>query len=606
MTDPKSALVALDAPRRRWTALVAELERRGLDGLLVPRADAHQNEEVAPSEQRLAWVTGFTGSAGLAVVHRRQSALFVDGRYTLQAKAQVDETLFALHHLIDHPPARWLGQQGDLGILGYDPWLHTPQELETLEGGVQKGGGQLRALTSNPVDAVWRDRPPAPETEVVVQPLEWAGEASADKRHRLAAELQGRGVDAAVLTDPAAIAWLLNVRAGDLPHTPVPLSFAFLHRDGRVDWFIDPPRVGVEVVAHLGEGVRLVSPPGLGEALEHFKDRTVQLDPSVAAAGFFQRLTEVGARLVREADPCLRPRAIKHDREIAGARRAQRADGLAMVRFLHWLEEATARRSDDAPAVDEAAVVERLGQLRAAAGAVGPSFDTIAGFGPNGAIVHYRTGPATNLSLTPPGLLLVDSGGQYPFGTTDVTRTIAIGQPSKEQRQRFTQVLRGHIALATVRFPPGTTGSQLDAIARLALWREGVDYDHGTGHGVGSFSGVHEGPQRIAKTPNRVALAPNMILSNEPGYYREGHYGIRLENLIRVTEAEELPGGDRPMLGFETLTLVPIDLRLVDAMALDRHELDWLNAYHRQVYDALAQDLDDGARRWLRWATRHL
>ncbi|HEV2301266.1 MAG TPA: aminopeptidase P family protein [Stellaceae bacterium] len=593
---------ALPRPER-LARLRRELRQRGLDGFIVPRADEHQGEYVPPCGQRLLWLTGFSGSAGLAIVLAEHAAIFVDGRYTLQAKLQVDRGLFEPRHLIEELPAEWIGRNLPKGaVLGYDPWLHTPQDVERLRAAAERREASLRAVPDNPLDTVWADRPAAPLAPVAPHEDRFAGETAQQKRRRLGRALAEDGIAAAVLTMPESIAWLLNIRGGDVPHTPLPLSFAILRADGAVTLFIDRRKLLPGLERHLGNRVAVEPPERLGAALDQLAGEggPVQADPATAASWIFDRLAAAGARLHRAADPCLLPKACKNAVEIAGTRAAHRRDGVAMSRFLAWLAHAAPQGG-----LAEIAAADRLEALRREGEHFRDlSFPTISGAGPNGAIVHYRAMPETEGRLMPGMLYLVDSGAQYLDGTTDVTRTVAIGEPAPEMRDRFTRVLKGHIALARARFPKGTTGTQLDAFARRALWEAGLDYDHGTGHGVGSYLGVHEGPQRISKAANAQPLLPGMIVSDEPGYYKAGAYGIRIENLVLVTPADG--GGEREMLQFETLTLVPIDRRLVDLALLDEGERAWLDAYHARVRDELSPILDPETRAWLARETEPL
>ncbi|MBF0130582.1 MAG: aminopeptidase P family protein, partial [Alphaproteobacteria bacterium] len=526
------------APAERLDALRAELERRGLDGFVVPHADAHQGEYLPRCSERLWWLTGFKGSAGTAVVLRDRAALFTDGRYTLQAGLEVDARRFEVRHLVEQPPHAWIGETLPAGArLGYDPWLHTCDGAERLREACERAGGELVPCEGNPVDVLWRGRPGPPLAPVIPHPLEYAGLPGADKRRRLGEDLGKAKADAVVLTAPDSIAWLLNIRGGDVPFSPLPLAFAVVHADARVDLFLDPRKastpLSAHLAAHLGPEVRLLPPEALAGVIDGLGKARVRLDPAGAAVWFMERLRAAGARVERGADPCALPKACKNDVELNGARAAHRRDGAALARFLCWLEREAPKRY-----LTESSAADRLEAFRGEEDLFrGPSFATISGAGPNGAIVHYRVSPETDRLLEPGMLYLVDSGAQYLDGTTDVTRTVAIGDPTGEQKRRFTQVLKGHIAIASVRFPPGTTGSQLDVLARRALWADGVDYDHGTGHGVGSYLGVHEGPQRISKIGNGVALQPGMILSNEPGFYKAGEYGIRIENLQAVVTA---------------------------------------------------------------------
>ncbi len=586
---------------RRLAMLRQELALRGLDGFLVPRADEHQGEYVPPRAMRLAWLTGFTGSAGLAVVLADKAALFVDGRYTLQAAAEVEAGLYQHRHLVEEPPADWLRHTLAAGArLGFDPWLHTPKGVEQLREACAKAGAELVACDSNPLDAVWLDQPDPPLAPVVRQEPEHAGRDSAGKRAALAAALTEQGLDAAFLSAPDSINWLLNIRGGDVDFTPFALGFALLGRDGTVDLFMDPRKFSPLVRSHLAADFRLQPPDALGEALDALKSRAVLLDPAAAPAWVEQRLRAAGADLRPGSDPCLLPKACKNPVELDGARQAHLRDGVALTRFLAWLHHAAPRGG-----LSEMEVAERLEDFRSQNALYqGPSFPTIAGAGPNGAIVHYRVSPASNRRLEPGQLFLLDSGGQYLDGTTDVTRTLAVGPVGAEERHRFTLVLKGHIALASARFPAGTTGSQLDVLARRALWAEGLDYDHGTGHGVGSYLSVHEGPQRISKSPSPQALLPGMVLSNEPGYYKAGAYGIRIENLLTVVALP--PGGERDLFGFETLTLAPIDRALVEPALLERAERDWLNGYHARVRATIGPLVDGETSDWLDEATAEI
>ncbi len=586
----------------KLAALRAGLARRGLDGFIVPHADEYQNEYLPPSAERLAWLTGFTGSAGLAVVLAEKAAAFTDGRYSLQIREQVDTALFETRHITDQPPKDWVAEHLPRGgRLGYDPRLHTGNGLRTWREALDGGGGELVAVDSNPLDEAWAGRPAPPAAPIVPHDEIYTGESSDSKRRRIGESLAEAGADAAVLTAPDSIAWLLNVRGGDIAHAPLPLSFALLYGDGRVDWFVDPAKVGVGLAAHLGDGVTIRPPGDFETALWALGNNRVLADPAASAAFVFDILDKSGAKAVRKADPCQLPKACKNEVEIDGARAAHRRDGAALTRFLAWLAaEAPKGR------LGELAAAEKLRQFRFAGDLIQDlSFRTISGSGPNGAIVHYSVTKETDRYLGSGELYLLDSGAQYLDGTTDVTRTIAIGEPSPEMRDRFTRVLKGHIAIATARFPAGTTGSQLDILARHALWQAGLDYDHGTGHGVGSYLGVHEGPQRISKIPSTVALKPGMIVSNEPGYYKTGEYGIRIENLVTVVPVK-IKGAEKDMLGFETLTRAPIDLNLVEPSLMSPAEIDWLNEYHAGVRETLTKLVDKKTAAWLERATRRL
>ena len=595
-------LGASPAPASRLADLRAEVKRRGLDGFIVPRADEHQGEYVPRGSQRLGWLTGFSGSAGLAIVMADRAAIFVDGRYTLAVRTQVDTEAFVPHQYPEEQPEQWAAENLPKGgKLGFDPWLQTADGYERFVRACQRVGASFVPVDSNPVDAVWRDRPPAPLAPVLPHPVELAGESSDDKRARIAAALTAKGADVALITAPDSIAWLLNVRGGDVPRTPFALGFALIHADGHIDLYMDRRKMPDRTLAWLGNAVTLAPPDELGPALDMLgkAGKRVLVETATVPYWATTRLQAAGVTLVRDADPIALPKACKNAVELEGVRAAHRRDGVAVSQFLGWLG-ATSKLGK----LREIEVSDRLQALREQTGKLRDlSFDTISGAGANGAIVHYRASEQTERTLEPGSLYLVDSGGQYRDGTTDITRTVAIGTPSPEMRDRFTRVLKGHIALAMVRFPEGTTGSQLDALARYALWQAGLDYDHGTGHGVGAYLSVHEGPHRISKMPNNVALQPGMIVSNEPGYYKTGAYGIRIENLVAV-KAAEIPGADRRYLEFETLTLAPIDLACVEPGLLTEAEKAWLNDYHRRVRETVGPHVDMATRAWLAEATR--
>jgi len=575
----------------------AAMAAQGLDGFLVPHEDEHQNEYLPAANDRLAWATGFTGSAGAAVILKSKAAVFVDGRYTLQVRDQVDGDVFEVRDLVEGGVPAYLEDALVAGqTVGYDPRLHSPEALERLRASAAKAGAELKPVDANPLDQAWgAERPAQPLAAVVPHPLEYSGEASAAKRARVGDDLAKAGADAAVLTAPSSIAWLFNVRGGDVIRSPLPIGQAILGADGKARLFLDPAKVSADLPAWLGNEVSLESPDALPGALADLKGQRVMVDPAQSSAWYFEALKDAGAKVISAADPCALPRARKNAVEIEGSRRAHIRDGAALTRFLHW----TATEAQES-LPDEVEVVKTLEGFREATGSLKDlSFDTIAGAASNGAIVHYRPTARLNKRTEAGSLLLVDSGAQYLDGTTDVTRTVASGEPSAEMKNRFTLVLKGHLHLARVRFPAGTTGSALDALARAPLWAAGLDYDHGTGHGVGSYLGVHEGPQRIAKAPNNVALRAGMIVSNEPGYYKTGGYGIRIENLQVVTEAEPIAGGERPMLGFETLTLAPIDRRLVDLSIMTREEIDQLNAYHARVLEKVGPLVPGEVRSWM-------
>ena len=593
-TDPSTC-----APR--LSALRVELERRKLDGFIIPRADEHQGEYVPKRAERLAWLTSFTGSAGAAIVLRDKAAVFVDGRYTLQVRQQTDTSLFDPRDLVSEGLGAWIENNLPRGAkLAYDPWLHTQASVEGLKVAAEKAGGTLVAADTNPIDAVWSDQPPPPVARAVPHPLELAGEAAESKRTRIAEEIKSVGADAAVITMPDSICWLLNIRGGDVPHTPFALSFAILNADGSTDLFMDSRKSSPELVKHLGNAVRLRSTDEFSPSLASLSGKTVAVDPMTAASAVFDRLKSTRARIRAIPDPCQLPKACKNAVEIEGTRKAHIRDGAALSQFLAWLSrEAPTERLTE---IDAAMKLE--GFRRTTGSLTDLSFDSIAGAGANGAVVHYRVTQSTNRPIKRDEMFLIDSGAQYPDGTTDVTRTLIIGTPTDEMRDRFTRVLKGHISLATVRFPEGTTGAALDAFARRALWDAGLDYDHGTGHGVGSYLSVHEGPQNISKRPVLQTLKPGMICSNEPGYYKAGAYGIRIENLVVVTEAKDVAGGERKMMEFETITLAPIDINLVEPKLLTAEERAWLNAYHARVRDVIEPKVDEETRGWLRSATR--
>ncbi len=573
------------------------MARQSLDGFLVPHEDEHQNEYLPAANDRLAWATGFTGSAGAAVILKDAAAVFVDGRYTIQVRDQVDQSVFEIRDLVEGGVPAYLSETARPGwTIGYDPRLHSPDALDRLRDAANKAGATLKPVQANPLDAAWgQARPSQPKAPIVPHPLQYSGEESSAKRARIGIELTAQGADAVVLTAPASLAWLFNIRGGDVIRTPLPLGQAILNADGTARLFLDPDKITDDLPSWLGNQVRLEMPDDLPAALADLKGRKVVLDSAISSAWYFEALAGAGAEVLRGADPTALPRACKNAVEIEGTRRAHARDGAALTRFLHWLAT-----EGQASLPDELEAVTRLEAFREATGALKDlSFDTIAGATANGAICHYHPTRRLNRRTEAGSLLLIDSGGQYLDGTTDVTRTVAMGEPSAEMAERFTLVLKGHLALARVRFPVGTTGPALDTLARLPLWMAGLDYDHGTGHGVGSYLGVHEGPHRIAKVQNTVALRPGMIVSNEPGFYKEGAYGIRIENLQFVTEAAPIPGGERPMLGFETLTLAPIDRRLiVGAMLTDEERLQ-LDAYHARVLQVVGLKVPGDVRAWL-------
>ncbi|MBU8543623.1 MULTISPECIES: aminopeptidase P family protein [Roseomonadaceae] len=579
-------------------ALRAELVRQGLDGLLVPRADAFLGEYVPPSAERLAWLTGFTGSAGMALVLRDRAVLFVDGRYTTQAAAEAPG--WERRHLLEQPPAAFLKAEAPGARIGYDPWLHPQAALDRLA----ESGAVLVPMAANAVDAVWFDRPAPPAAPASVHPPDCAGVDSAEKRAAAAALLREAGQDAAVLADPHSVAWLLNIRGRDLTHTPLALAVALLHADARVDLFLDPARADAALRRHLGNAVALHPPAALDSALDGLAGRRVRLDAEVTPAWFAQRLRAAGAEPVAGEDPCRLPRACKNPVEQAGARAAHRRDAVALCRFLAWFAEAA-----PAGGQTELSAAARLLALRAEApDFVAESFPAISGAGEHGAIIHYRATAESDRPIRPDECYLIDSGAQYRDGTTDVTRTLwtGPGDPPEELAARYTMVLQGHLALSALRFPEGVAGVHLDALARHALWQAGLDYDHGTGHGVGSFLSVHEGPAGISRAARPVPLKPGMILSNEPGFYLPGAYGIRIENLLMVAPAPELPGQTRPFLQFETLTFAPYDRRLIQVARLCAAERKQVDAYHAAVLHRLGPLLPAREAGWLATACERL
>lgn len=580
----------------RLKALREQLKRDRLDGFVVPLTDEHMSEYVGAYAQRLAWLTGFQGSAGSAVVLPEEAAIFVDGRYTLQVREQVDGAHWQYQSVPETSVAAWLGQNAADGArIGYDPWLHTRAWVKQAGEALAAKGATLVAVNTNPVDAVWPDRPEPSKARLVVHDQRYAGKDAAAKRQDIADWLAEKKADAVILSALDSIAWAFNIRGQDVERTPVALSYAIVHADATADLYVAPEKIGDDVKLHLGNAVRVHDRNAFAPALAGFAGRKVSADPERAVAAIFEALDAGGADVLSLRDPAVLPKAIKNDTEIAGHKAAQARDGAALSRFLHWLSVEAG-----SGAIDEITAADRLEQFRQATGQLKDlSFDTISGAGPNGAVVHYRVEEKTNRRLEPGSLFLVDSGGQYLDGTTDVTRTVAIGTPTAEMKQRFTLVLKGHIALAGAVFPRGTRGGQLDVLARQFLWAQGLDYAHGTGHGVGSFLSVHEGPQRIATFGGGdEPLQPGMLLSNEPGYYKTGDYGIRIENLVLVVD-RPIEGGEKPMLAFETQTFAPIDRNLVDLDIMTAGERAWLDGYHAQVLAIVGPQLDGEARTWL-------
>ena len=584
----------------RLAALRAQLAEDRLDGFVVPLTDEHMSEYVGSYAQRLQWLTGFKGSAGSAVVLPQEAAIFTDGRYTLQVRAQVSGDQWSYQSVPETSISSWLKDHAPQGgRIGYDPWLHSRDWVARADEALKARGAELVAVTRNPIDVVWQDRPEASNARLVVQPDEFAGQSSADKRSAIADWLVKQGADTAVLAALDSIAWTFNVRGADVSHTPVALAYALVNADGTADLFVASEKIGPDVAQHLGNGVRLHERADFEAALRALGPKKVAVDPERSVAAIFEALDAAGAIIISRRDPTVLPRAIKNRVEIAGHQAAQARDGAAIARFLRWVEVEAPKGQ-----LDELTASDRLEAFRADSGLLKDlSFDSISGAGPNGAIVHYKASSETNRAFDQDSLYLIDSGGQYADGTTDITRTLAIGTPSDEMRDRFTRVLRGHIALATAIFPKGVRGSQLDSFARRPLWEAGFDYAHGTGHGVGSFLSVHEGPQRISPAGSSQSggdepLAAGMILSNEPGYYKAGAYGIRIENLVLVVEKPQA-GADKETLGFETLTFAPIERRLIVKAMLLPAELAWLDDYHAQVLAKIGPQLDGEDRTWL-------
>jgi Xaa-Pro aminopeptidase len=586
----------------RLALLRAHLAEQKLDGFVVPLTDEHMSEYVGDYAKRLEWLTGFKGSAGAAVVLPQDAAIFVDGRYALQVRAQVSADHWAYCGIPQTSIAEWLRKHAPAGgRIGYDPWLHTRGWVASAKTALAAKGADLVPVTANPIDAVWADQPSLSNAKLAVQPNEIAGRSAPEKRAEIADWLIKEGLDATVMTALDSIAWTFNVRGTDVTHTPVGLAFAVLHADATADLFVDAAKISDAIRQHLGNGVRLHDRAAFAPALAALSGKRVAADPERAVAAVFDALEKGGAKIVSLRDPAVLAKAIKNHAEQAGSRAAHARDGAALSRYLHWL-------SIEAPkgGLTEISASDQVREFRAEGGKLlDLSFDTISGAGPNGALMHYKASAETNRPIEPNSVYLCDSGGQYVDGTTDVTRTIWVGPdaPPSEVKDRFTRVLKGHIALAMAVFPEGTRGSQLDGFARQFLWAAGLDYAHGTGHGVGAYLAVHEGPQRIAKPDGAQPgtdepLRAGMFISNEPGYYKPGHYGIRIENLVLV-EQRNPPGADMPMLGFETLTLAPIDKNLIDVTMLHAAERDWLNAYHADVWRIVGPQLDGAARAWV-------
>ncbi|WP_226632414.1 aminopeptidase P family protein [Novosphingobium profundi] len=591
----------------RLDALRQELKRRGLDGFVVPICDEHMSEYVGAYAQRLPWLTGFAGSAGSAIVltdatRTPAAAMFTDGRYTIQVREQVDARFYAYESVPQTSHAQWLAEHMPEGaVIGYDAWLHTAHWTRSVDAAIAAKGGKLVAVEGNPIDAVWEDQPAPSPAPALVHAEEFAGQSSEAKRAALAEGLTRRGLDATVVTALDSIAWLLNIRGSDVEHTPVALSYVIAHADGTADLFIAEDKVTPQLRQHLGNAVSILPRDGFVAGLECLAGKRVALDPDNAVVAIAQALNHAGATVIEARDPVVLPKAIKNPVEQQGHRDAQERDGAAVTRFLHWLS----LEGPNGEVTELSAAAKLLGFRQECGDLRDTSFNTISGAGPHAALPHYAVTEESNLTLEPNSVFLCDSGGQYPAGTTDITRTVWIGpgEPDGDVKERFTRVLKGHIALDRVLFPKGTAGSQLDILARHALWQAGLDYAHGTGHGVGSFLGVHEGPQRIAKSGGgqpgtEQALLPGMILSNEPGYYKAGEYGIRIENLVLVVP-RAIPGAEGEFYGFETLTFAPIEKRLVDTALLTGEEKAWWNAYHARVHELIGPQLDGAAKTWL-------
>ncbi|MCJ8518397.1 Xaa-Pro aminopeptidase [Pseudorhizobium tarimense] len=592
----------------RLSALRARFDDLGIDGFLVPRADEYQGEYVPASAERLSWLTGFTGSAGVALVMRSQAIVFVDGRYTTQLREQVDVKVITGGDLVNEPPHLWLSRNGSKGFrLGIDPWLHTAAEVRRLRKAVEEIGGSLVFLDANPLDDIWSDRPAEPMGAVTIQKEEHAGTLAAEKIAVIAAQVKEKGAAAVVITDPSSVAWIFNIRGADVPHTPHPLARAIISADGKPQLFLDERKTGIEVRAYLAQLAEQLPPDAFLARLEDAAKRgSVMLDADLAPLALSIAIEAVGGRVMEAGDPAKLPRACKNATELQGSAKAHLQDGAAVVEFLYWLDQ------QPAGSVTEIGSVHALENARVRVGErmQNPlkdiSFDTISGAGEHAAIMHYRVTTESDRRLNEGELFLIDSGAQYINGTTDITRTVAIGEVPEDRKRFFTLVLKGMIAISTARFPKGTRGCDLDPLARIALWKAGGDFAHGTGHGVGSYLSVHEGPQRISRLSTQ-ELLPGMMLSNEPGYYRPGQYGIRIENLIFVKDATETEGGDMPMLSFETLTWCPIDRRLMVVDLLTAEERDWLDAYHKETREKLMPLIEDAAvRDWLVKATEPL
>ncbi|WP_306249586.1 aminopeptidase P family protein [Parvularcula sp. IMCC14364] len=576
-----------------------------LDGFIVPHDDEYLNEYLPDCAERLMWVSGFSGSAGAAIILLDQAVMFTDGRYTLQVREQVDENFFSFEDITDTPPSAWLADNGKPGArIGYDPMLHSPAGLEALVKASDRAGFVLVPVTQNPIDVAWTDRPAPPVAPTVPHDNDYAGKSSQEKRREIAAAIKKAGADTVVLTAPHSLAWLFNIRGKDVHATPLPLGRAILHSDGTAALFLHPEKVDDTLRTHLTAEVSIHPETEIAAALAELGENSlsVMIDPALAPVWFFDQLQEAGAEIIKAADPCALPRARKNKTEMDGTRRAHIRDGIAVSRFLHWVAE-DAQSGD----VTEIEAAQKLESFRAMSNQLNDiSFDSISAAGSNGAHCHYRVTTETNKKLERGTLYLIDSGGQYPDGTTDITRTVPIGEPTEEMRRCYTLVLKGHISLATIRFPRGTSGHQLDVLARRPLWEAGLDYDHGTGHGVGSYLGVHEGPQNISKKLISQPLEPGMICSNEPGYYKTGEFGIRIENLVIVRPPVPVAGGEREMMSFEIITMAPLERTLIDTSLLTEDEIAWVNDYHAEVFQKLSEGLEPDLSAWLKEMTAPL
>jgi len=593
-----------DHSANRISALRDELKKQNLDGFIIPHSDEFQGEYLPAYAERLAWLTGFTGSAGSAVVLANKAAIFVDGRYTIQVVEQTDKTIITALDSADTPPTKWIRENlASSQRLAFDPWLMTARETEKFETAALSAGAELVGVATNPVDTIWTDQPQKPSKQVFSQPLEFSGQSTAEKIAAIKNTLKEKSADAAVITLTDSVSWAFNIRGAEITHNPVVLAYAIINADNKAQLFIEPHKVPDDVTDDLAPTTNIITPDqfenhliSLGKAGRH-----VLLDKTTAPEHIRRTLIAAGAVIIAADDPCILPKAIKNQIELQGARDAHRRDGAVMARFLCWLDNVAPNGQ-----LDEISVAQKLEALRTETGVLQEiSFDTISAVGPHAAITHYRVTTQSNLPLKLNRIFLCDSGAQYRDGTTDITRTIIIGEPSDYMRDCNTRVLKGMISLSLARFPQGTNGAQLDILARQHLWDAGLDYDHGTGHGVGSYLCVHEGPAQISKASN-IALKPGMILSNEPGYYLEDEFGIRIENLVAVSPATNIAGGNRKMMGFETLTLAPIDQHLINVDLLNDTEKQWLNAYHKRVFDEISPQLDAQTTAWLKIATKNI